>query len=137
MTAGRFDWTSITARILFSFFVVFATYNPSGHSYWHWLIGGEAGFWTKFAIGMVLLGVHAFMLDHVRSVLKWRGTALVLSILFGTWMALSREISLGTGTTSGTVVVLLTGLALLYAAGLSYSHLHSRIAGVGHFEKIS
>ena len=137
MTAGRFDWTSIVARILFSFFVVFATYNPSGHSYWHWLIEGEAGFWTKFAVGMVLLGVHAFMLDHVRSALKWRGTLLVLAVLFGSWMALSRESAIGAWTSSGTAVLLLTGLALLYAAGLSYPHIHSRIAGIAHVEKLS
>jgi hypothetical protein len=137
MTTGRFDWTSIVARVLFSFFVVFAVYNPSGHSYWHWLIEGEAGFWSKFAVGMVLLGLHAFMLDSVRSVLKLRGTLLVLTILFGGWMALPRESALGALTASGTVVVLLTGLALLYAAGLSYSHLHSRISGIGHFEKVS
>jgi hypothetical protein len=137
MTAGRFDWTSIVARVLFSFFVVFAAYNPSGHSYWHWLIEGAAGFWTKFAVGMVLLGVHAFMLENVRMVLKLRGTLLVLAILFGSWMALSRESAIGAWTASGTVVVLLTGLALLYAVGLSYPHLHSRIAGVGHVEKLS
>jgi hypothetical protein len=137
MTGARFDWTSLVARALFSFFVVFAAYNPSGHSYWHWLIGGEAGFWTKFAVGLVLLGTHAFILENVRSVLKLRGILLVLSILFGSWMALSRESAVGAWTASGSGVVLLTGLALLYTAGLSYSHLHSRIAGVGHFEKVT
>jgi hypothetical protein len=52
-------------------------------------------------------------------------------------MALSLESTLGAWTASGTPVLLLTGLALLYAAGLSYPHIHSRIAGIAHVEKLS
>jgi hypothetical protein len=62
---------------------------------------------------------------------------LVLAVLFGSWMALSLESTLGAWTASGTPVLLLTGLALLYAAGLSYPHIHSRIAGIAHVEKLS
>jgi hypothetical protein len=132
----RFDWASIVTRVLFSFFVVFAVYNPSGHSYWHWIQQGSAGFWAKLALGIGLLVLHIFICSTTLSVLKWRGVALIVALLFSGWMAVSRQTGLDQGSWSGTVVVALTGLALLYAAGLSYSHIHHRIAGIAHVEKI-
>lgn len=132
----RFDWTSIVARILFSFFVVFAVYNPSGHSYWHWIQQGSADVWAKLAVGIGLLLLHIFVGSTTLSVLKWRGVLLTVALLFSGWMAVSNHAGLGQGGSSGTIVVVLTGLALLYAAGLSYSHIHHRIAGVTHVEKV-
>ena len=132
----RFDWTSIVARVLFSFFVVFAAYNPSGHSYWHWMQHGSAGFWSKLAVGMALLVLHIFICSSTISVLKWRGVLVVVAFLFTGWMALSSHAGLNQGGEVGTIVVVQTGLALLYAAGLSYSHIHHRISGVQHVEKV-
>ena len=132
----RFDWTSIVARVLFSFFVVFAVYNPTGHSYWHWMQQGSAGFWTKLAVGIGLLVLHIFICSTTVSVLKWRGVALIVALLFSASMALSGQAGLDQGGASRTIVVALTGLALLYAAGLCYSHIHHRIAGIAHVEKV-
>ena len=132
----RFDWASLVARVLFSFFAVFAVYNPSGHSYWHWIQQGSAGFWAKLAVGMGLLVLHVFIGATTISVLKWRGVTLIVALLFSGWMALVHQAGLDHASAPGNVVVMLTGLALLYAAGLSYSHIHHRIAGVLHVEKI-
>ena len=41
---SHISWDGIAARLLFSLFIVYATYNPSGRSYWHWAWEGEAGF---------------------------------------------------------------------------------------------
>lgn len=132
----RFNWASIIARILFSFFAVFAVYNPSGHSYWHWIQQGNAGFWAKLAIGIGLLVVHVFVCSTTISVLKWRGVLLIVALLFSSWMALSHHAGMGSAGAPSGLVVALSGLALLYAAGLSYSHIHHRIAGVAHVEKV-
>lgn len=132
----RFDWASIIARVLFSFFVVFAVYNPSGHSYWHWVQQGSAGFWTKLAVGIGLLVVHIFVCSTTVAVLKWRGVLLIVALLFSSWMAVAHHAGLGQAGASGALVVALSGLALLYSAGLSYSHIHHRIAGVTHVEKV-
>jgi phosphoglycerol transferase MdoB-like AlkP superfamily enzyme len=133
----RFGWASIVARVLFSFFVVFAVYNPSGHSYWHWIQQGSAGFWTKMAVGIGLLVLHIFIVSTTVSVMKWRGVLLIVALLFSGWMAVSNQAGLGHGGAFSTVVIAMTGLALLYAAGLSYSHIHHRIAGVTHVEKVN
>lgn len=133
----RFDWLSIAARVLLSFFIVFATYNPSGHSYWHWMLMSDAGSWSKFTIGAVLFAMHAIVLTTATGALKWRGILLIAVILFGAWRALSHQVGFMEGNTPGTAVVLLSGLAFVYAAGLSYSHFHHRLAGVVHVEKVS
>lgn len=132
-----FDWTSLIARILFGFFIVFAVYNPTGHSYWHWLWLGEGGFWLKFAVGSALAGLHAMVIASVLGVLKWRGVALVAATLFATWMAIAGLTGMGGGfSLSGLLTKLLTGLALIYATGLSFPHLHHRLSGIAHVEKV-
>ena len=132
----RFGWASIVARVLFSFFVVFAVYNPSGHSYWHWIQQGSAGFWAKMAVGVGLLIVHISIATTTVSVMRWRGVLLIVALLFSGWMAVSNHAALGHGGAPSTIVIALTGLALLYAAGLSYSHIHHRISGVTHVDKV-
>lgn len=131
-----FDWTSLVARVLFGFFIVFAVYNPSGHSYWHWVFQGEGGFWLKFSVGMGLLGVHAMVITSVLGVLKWRGVLLITATLFGGWMAISTSTGMGSWSASSAIMVLLTGLSLIYATGLSFPHLHSRLSGIAHVEKV-
>jgi hypothetical protein len=131
-----FDWTSVVTRVLFSFLVVFAVYNPSGHSYWHWLFRGDADFWVKFAVGTGMLGVHAVIVTSVLGVLRWRGVLVLAATLFGCWMAISNSVGVAEWSISGLVMVLLTGISLIYAAGLSYPHIHSRLAGIAHVEKV-
>lgn len=132
----RFDWTSVLARILFSFFIVFAVYNPSGHSFWHWALWGVADFWVKLAVGFALLGLHAVVITSVLGVLRWRGVLLVVAILFGTWMAVPSGMGISSWSASNMVLVLLAGLSLIYATGLSFAFFHYRLAGIAHVEKV-
>lgn len=134
----RFDWTSVLARVLFSFFIVFAVYNPSGHSFWHWSLWGGGNFWIKVAVGSVLFGLHAVVVISVLGVLRWRGVLLVITILFGSWMAVPSGLGLGISgwSWSGFALMLLTGLSLVYAAGLSFSFFQYRLAGIAHVEKV-
>lgn len=129
-----FDWTSLAARVLFSFLVVFAVYNPSGHSYWHWSLQGDAAAWTKILAGLTLIGVHGVVIKSVLGVLKWRGVILVALTLFAGWMAIPT--SIGIGEWAGGRIALLAGLSLVYATGLSYPHIHHRLAGIVHVEKV-
>ncbi|RYI98725.1 MAG: hypothetical protein EON47_18780 [Acetobacteraceae bacterium] len=131
----QFDWRGVAARVLFSSFAVFAAYNPSGHSWWHWLWRGEAGFWTKLAVTLLLLGLHGVIWATVLGVLKWRGVMLVLATLFASAMALAPLVP-ASPVEGGRVLLLLVMVALLYAVGLSYSHIHHRLAGISHVEKV-
>ncbi|WP_431285190.1 DUF6524 family protein [Humitalea sp. 24SJ18S-53] len=131
----RFDWQGVVARVLFSFFAVFAVYNPSGHSWWHWFWLGAGGFWAKLAVTLMLVLLHGLIWGTVIGVLKRRGVLLVTGAIFAGFMAISPLLPDGPDM-GGTRLLLLSVLALLYAAGLSYSHIHHRLAGVSHVEQV-
>ena len=132
---NHISWDGIAARLLFSLFVVFATYNPSGRSYWHWLWAGEAGFWTRLAVGLVLLLTHLALFFTLRGVLGWKGLALV-TVTFVALMLAAGEIGLAqlSGSWSGTAPLVL--VSLLYTFGLSWSLVHHRASGITHVDPV-
>lgn len=131
----HFSWDGLLARLLFSVFVVFATYNPSGRSYWHWLWEGEGGPWTKLAVGLVLLLTHLAIWFTVRGLLGWRGVFLVTATLAALMLAAAEiGVSVLSGAWSGLGPLILW--SLLYTFGLSWSLVHHRAAGITHVEAL-
>jgi hypothetical protein len=132
---NHISWDGIAARLLFCLFIVFATYNPSGRSYWHWLWAGEAGFWTRLAVGLVLLLTHLALFFTRRGVLGWKGLALV-TVTFVALMLAAGEIGLAqlSGSWSGTAPLVL--VSLLYTFGLSWSLVHHRASGITHVDPV-
>ena len=64
MYKDSFNWVGFLLRLLFALVLVYATYNPEGYSYFHWiqaslnhpetgLLGSNA---LKFVAGILLLG---------------------------------------------------------------------------------
>jgi hypothetical protein len=135
MTA-RFSWQGIVARTLFSATMVFMVYNPSGHSYVHWVSGGFSPFWPKFTIGLLLLLAHGAIWGTIIGVLKWHGVLLVTLTLIGAWISIAQLF--GTGGTASTTrfTILLCILTMLYSIGLSWSLIHHRLSGITHVETI-
>lgn len=132
---NHISWDGIAARLLFCLFIVFATYNPSGRSYWHWAWEGEAGFWTRLAVGLVLLLTHLALFFTLRGVLGWKGLALV-TVTFVALMLAAGEIGLAqlSGSWSGTAPLVL--VSLLYTFGLSWSLVHHRASGITHVDPV-
>ena len=130
------SWDGIAARLLFSLFVVFATYNPSGRSYWHWLWAGEAGFWTRLAVGLVLLLIHIALLVTLKGPLSWKALALV-GTTFVVMMLAAAELGLPqpSGAWSGAAPLVL--VSLLYTFGLSWPIVHHRASGISHTDPLS
>lgn len=132
----HFDWRSFTARALFGFFLVFALYNPTGHSYLHWVVGGEGGAWLKLTAGLLLLGGHLIVWITIKSVLRLGGSLLVLATVFAAWLTIAELGGLAAFAPENLLSALMVALALLYAAGLSFGHLHHRMSGVAHVEPV-
>lgn len=132
---SHISWDGIAARLLFSLFVVFATWNPTGRSYWHWLWDGDAGVWTRISVGLVLLLTHLALFFTLRGLLGWKGLLLV-GFTFVAIMFAAAEMGLAqlSGSWSGTAPLVL--LSLLYTFGLSWSLVHHRAAGIIHVEPL-
>jgi hypothetical protein len=137
MSAQRFDWRSVFARALFSLFVVFAIYNPSGNSFVHWVLAGFEWFWVKVATGAALTAVLLVMWRTTLGVLGRRGIALVVAFCIGTGMTalhLSGQALLAWDT---LLMWALVSIAGVFTAGLCYSHLHHRLGGIAHMEDLN
>ena len=132
----RFDWRAVVARVLFSLIVVFAIYNPSGRSYWHWLWNEENGFWPKLTVGLGLLAVHAALWTTTLGVLRWKGVVMVSLILVTGWISLASVAGVSAIGGGALTVVPLLLLAMLYAIALCWSFIVHRLSGVQHVEKV-
>jgi hypothetical protein len=136
MSAQRFDWRGVVARALFSLFIVFGVYNPSGTSYLHWVLGGFDWFWAKLATGAVLATILILLWKTTMGVLGRAGIALVLLFSIGTSVTLAQLTGQSVLNGSALLIWALVSIAAVFTAGLSYSHLDHRLTGITHTEEV-
>ena len=125
-----FTFFGLVSRWLLAMFLVLATYNPSGFSYFHWIVDGSDGHWLlKIFLGFVLgIAYGTFIFASLRSLgligmLVWG--ALFTSI---TWLLI--DLGLFVPLSVGTVVTLaLVILANVLGIGVSWSYIRGRLSG--------
>ena len=95
------------ARWLAAMFLVLATYNPSGYSYYHWVSELDIGNWIlKLLVAVVLAILYAtFGLATQRSLGRLGIAAWLLFFAVATWMMIDLGLIRIAG--SGTVVTIL------------------------------
>lgn len=125
-----FSPLSFLVRWVLCVFVVFATYNTSGYSYYHWLTGPSPDdVALRVLVGILLLITYAvFAMSMWRSMGPFGIAAAVLwmtAIVWITvdWGLLSLNSTHAVATTSEFV------LATLLAFGVSTSHAKVRLLG--------
>jgi hypothetical protein len=117
-------------RWLATMFLVLATYNPSGYSYYHWVSELDVSNWIlKLLVAVVLAILYAtFGLATRRSLGRLGIAAWLLFFAVVTWMMIDLGLIRITG--SGTVATLfLVDLANVLAVGLSWSYVRARLSG--------
>src|SRR5262245_11454492 len=109
--------------------MVFATYNPSGFSYYHWATGEPDSVALKLFIGVLLLTVLAAIGRITFASLGLRGTIAVFALLvaglfvrIGLGWVEFREVQLTTYT-------VLLWISTLLGVGMSWSFFERRISG--------
>jgi hypothetical protein len=118
------------SRWFAAMFLVLATFNPSGYSYFHWVSDLDVGNWVlKLLVGVVLAILYAtFGLATQRSLGRLGIAAWLLFFAVATWMVIDFGLIRIAG--SGTVVtIVLVDLANLLAVGLSWSYVRARLSG--------
>ena len=117
-------------RWLAAMFLVLATYNPSGYSYYHWVSELDIGNWIlKLLVAVVLAILYAtFGLATRRSLGRLGIAAWLVFFAVVTWMMIDFGLIRIAG--SGSVVTIaLVDLANLLAIGLSWSYVRARLSG--------
>ncbi len=126
----KFGAGSFFLRFLFAFIIVFATYNPFGYSYYHWLLASLESLTPYIALAGILLIIGWTI--YLRATLRSLGPiGLVLAFaFFGVllWMVIDLGI-INTDSIKAVTTLVLLLFSLVLATGMSWSHIRRRMSG--------
>ena len=129
-TKNSFGWDSFLVRFIFAIIVVFATYNPESHSYYHWVSEELPEFSViKAFLGVVLLIGWAMLIRATLGSLGAIGIILAAAF-FGLAIWLIIDV-LGMSTDNFRVIsyIIEIMLASVLSIGVSWSHVRRRVSG--------
>jgi hypothetical protein len=132
-----FDLGNVLIRVAFSLALVFLTFNPSGHSYFHWLTQNLTPVQPAVVIaGLVLLGGWMFFIRATFSSMGTVGVLILLGIFASVvwWMVSRGWLSLENRAAMAWVV--LTCLGLLLGIGMSWAHLRNKWSGQASVDRV-
>lgn len=125
-------------RFAFALLLVYATYNPWGVSYVHWILGTwqpahESSWFSspalKFVIGVVLAIAWVVYATAARRSLGGVGIFLVVALCAGViWLLVEQDV-VNTSSIPALTHVALAVVAIVMAVGMSWSHVRRRISG--------
>jgi hypothetical protein len=121
--------SKIAKRWLLAATVVFATYNPSGHSYWHWATGAGGSVSLKVLAGIALFTLLAAIVRMAFVSIGYVGIAFVLSMIMASMLFRAGLGWLVFEDIRITQVTILLWISTVLGIGLSWSFLQRRISG--------
>jgi hypothetical protein len=134
---GEFSFSGVLWRMGFALALVFATYNPSGISYLHWVAADfQTGRPAKAIIGLALLGAWIFFVRSASAALGAIGFSLLAGLFAAVvwWMSSRGWVTIGNGATLTWVVLTIVGLVL--GIGMSWALIRQRVSGQASVDRI-
>lgn len=130
----NFGISSILVRAFLSFGVLFAIYNSSGYSYFHWIVSGfgESSAGEGFVLLMIKLSVGLFLLIVVLSFISivYHAVGIAgIALLFLLTTPVTTAFGYYFIDSWGFATVFLTGGGIFLTMGLVYSNLRFRLSG--------
>jgi Family of unknown function (DUF6524) len=125
-----FGWDGFLLRFVFAIILVFATYNPEGVSYYHWISEALPDFTViKAFVGVIILIGWIILIRATLGSLGFIGI-LLAAAFFGLAIWLIVDV-LGLSTDNVRVISYIVGimLASVLSIGVSWSHVRRRISG--------
>ena len=130
MAAERFTPQKFLVRYAAALALVFATYNPSGYSYAHWITQDEtARLPLLILVGIALLIFFLIFLRATMRSIGPIGIALGVALLgVLVWLLVDYQIiDLAQGSVLSVIAEIV--LATIMAIGISWSHIRRRVSG--------
>ena len=133
----EFDFLGFLWRMLFALALVLLTFNPTGHSYYHWLADGFPSVSPAEAIAGILLLLG--WIFFVRTTLSAIGTLgiVLMAALFSSivwWIVSKGWLDVGNRSVMAWIVLLILGLML--GVGMSWSHIRRRLSGQAAVDRV-
>jgi len=133
----EFDFVGFLWRLVFAVALVLLTFNPTGHSYYHWLADGFPSVQPLEAIaGLVLLIAWIFFVRSTLAAIGALGILLMIALFAAIvwWMVSQGWLDVRNRSTMAWVVLLILGLVL--GVGMSWSHVRRRISGQASVDRV-
>lgn len=133
----EFGFKEFLARLLFSVALVLLTFNPTGHSYYHWLAEGFPSVQPlEVVAGIALLGAWIFFVRSTLAAMGTLGVVLLLALFAAIvwWMVSQGWLDVGNRSTMAWVVLLILGLVL--GIGMSWSHIRRGFSGQASVDRV-
>jgi hypothetical protein len=133
----EFGFKDFLWRLIFSVALVLLTFNPTGHSYYHWLADGFPSVQPLEVIaGIALLGAWIFFVRSTMAAMGTLGVVMLLA-LFGAivwWMVSQGWLDVSNRSAMAWVVLLILGLVL--GIGMSWSHIRREVSGQASVDRV-
>jgi Family of unknown function (DUF6524) len=130
MAHKEFTFAGFGVRWLVALLLVFASYNPEGFSYFHWLLNTQSSTWAvKVFVGVVLLIGWTVYLRATFSSLGGLGIFLAMAFFASLLWVLIYWGWVPTDSIRAVSYIVLFIIAALLAIGMSWSHLRRRASG--------
>jgi hypothetical protein len=132
-----FKFSGILWRVVFSLALVYLTFNPSGHSYYHWVKNSVPHIQPVVAIcGILLLGAWLFFIHSTFAAMGAVGVALMMALFAAIvwWMVSNGWLALSDRSTFAWIVLTMLGLVL--GIGMSWAHIRQRLSGQASVDRI-
>lgn len=125
-----FSFPNLVLRWLAASFLVFAVYNPSGHSYYHWLVDMADDRWSLKALAGITLVIAVATFGY--ATLRAIGVSGVLATV--TFFAVVIWAMVDNGLLDGLsrwawVTIVLGVISSILGIGVSWSHIRARLSG--------
>jgi len=133
----EFGFKEFLARLLFSVALVLLTFNPTGHSYYHWLADGFPSVQPlEVVAGIALLGAWIFFVRSTLAAMGTLGVVLLLALFAAiVWWVVSRGwLDVGNRSAMAWVVLLILGFVL--GIGMSWSHIRREFSGQASVDRV-
>ena len=130
MAVKRFTFLNFLIRFVLAVVLVFCTYNPSGHSWYHWFMEAvdKVNPVIIFAGVVLLIGWVIYLRATIRS-LGEIGTLLAVAFFAAlTWVLIDYNV-LSVENIEVLTYVVLVMLSAIMATGMSWSHIRRRMSG--------
>ena len=135
--ASDFKFTGVLLRVAFSLALVFLTFNPTDHSYYHWLSANLSPIQPLVVVaGIVLLGAWLFFVRATIASMGPVGVVLLLGLFAAIvwWMLSLGWLSLQDRSAMAWIV--LTCIGLLLGIGMSWAHIRARLSGQASVDRV-
>jgi O-antigen/teichoic acid export membrane protein len=134
---NKFSWTGFLVRVALSAALVFLTFNPAGHSFYHWAASEIRSPGPVVVIaGIALLICWIVFLRSTMQSIGKLGVILALAFLAAVVWLVTTWGWLDPKNTSAMTWVALVVVSLVLAFGLSWSFIRQRLTGQASVDEV-